>query len=240
MTTVRIWFTKCGEAAYISLLDLQRVMGRSLKRSGLPVWYTLGFNPHIYMTFSCPLALGQESLVESVDVKTEEEAPDLAAWQQALARVMPSGIEVQGVALPGMKAEQIGFAEYTIRYAGRDLAEAAAAALEGYNQLESAPVEKKSKRGVRSIDLKEHLPRIEFRRENTCEGGGEGQGESGGAHAGAGEPSVAFSVRLPASEALNLNPALLTGFLQQRFGLPTQAAGILRTALYAKNGESFC
>ena len=63
MTTVRIFFEKCGEAAYISLLDLQRVMGRALKRSGLPVWYTLGFNPHIYMTFTCPLSLGQESLV---------------------------------------------------------------------------------------------------------------------------------------------------------------------------------
>ena len=52
MNTVRIWFTKTGEASYISLLDLQRVMGRALKRSGLPVWYTLGFNPHIYMTFT--------------------------------------------------------------------------------------------------------------------------------------------------------------------------------------------
>ena len=84
MTTVRIWFTKTGEASYISLLDLQRVMQRSLKRSGLPVWYTLGFNPHIYMTFACPLPLGQESLVESVDVKTEAEQPDLAAWKAAL------------------------------------------------------------------------------------------------------------------------------------------------------------
>ena len=61
MTTVRLRFTKTGEAAYISLLDLQRVMQRAFKRSGLPVWYTQGFNPHIYMTFAAPLALGQES-----------------------------------------------------------------------------------------------------------------------------------------------------------------------------------
>ncbi|EJW98254.1 hypothetical protein EVA_13640, partial [gut metagenome] len=33
MTTIRIWFTKTDEASYISLLDLQRVMQRSLKRS---------------------------------------------------------------------------------------------------------------------------------------------------------------------------------------------------------------
>lgn len=82
MTTVRVWFTKTGEAAYISLLDLQRVMQRALKRSGLPVWYTQGFNPHIYMTFAAPLALGQESLVESLDCRMEPLPGD---WEQARA-----------------------------------------------------------------------------------------------------------------------------------------------------------
>ena len=43
-----------NEASYISLLDMQRVMQRVLKRSGLPVWHTLGFNPHIYMTPNSP------------------------------------------------------------------------------------------------------------------------------------------------------------------------------------------
>lgn len=221
MTTVRIWFTKLNEAAYISLLDLQRVMSRSLKRSGLPVWYTLGFNPHIYMTFACPLALGQESLVESVDVKTEEEAPNLEAWKAALDRVMPAGIRIEKVAYPQKKAEQIGFAEYSIRYCSA----AAKAALDGYNALDAASVEKKTKRGVRSIDLKEYLPRVDY----TCQENKAGEG-----------PTLSFTVRLPASEALNLNPALLTGFLQQRFGLPAQAAGILRTALYTKDGTPFC
>ena len=37
MITVRISFEKKNEASYISLLDLQRVMQRVLKRSGLPV-----------------------------------------------------------------------------------------------------------------------------------------------------------------------------------------------------------
>ena len=80
MTTIRVWFTKTGEASYISLLDLQRVMQRALKRSGLPVWYTLGFNPHIYMTFAAPLSLGQESLAETVDFKSEAEGYD---WDAA-------------------------------------------------------------------------------------------------------------------------------------------------------------
>ncbi len=58
MITVRISFKKKNEASYISLLDMQRVMQRVLKRSGLPVWHTLGFNPHIYMTFCLPAVAG--------------------------------------------------------------------------------------------------------------------------------------------------------------------------------------
>ena len=93
MITVRISFEKKNEASYISLLDLQRVMQRVLKRSGLPVWHTLGFNPHIYMTFACPLSLGQESECECVDVKTEaEKLRILPSGRPTLNAIMPTGI----------------------------------------------------------------------------------------------------------------------------------------------------
>ena len=147
MITVRISFKKRDEASYISLLDLQRVMQRVLKRSGLPVWHTLGFNPHIYMTFACPLSLGQESECECVDVKTEAEAPDFAQWQTALNAIMPTGIEVYRVEPVKMKADAIAYACYRIRYPA-----SAAPLLEQYNTLDSVPVEKKSKRGVRMVD----------------------------------------------------------------------------------------
>ena len=157
MITVRISFEKKNEASYISLLDLQRVMQRVLKRSGLPVWHTLGFNPHIYMTFACPLSLGQESECECVDVKTEAEAPDFAQWQTALNAIMPAGIHVTRVAPVEMKADSIAFACYRISYPA-----AAAAVLEQYNALETAPVEKHSKRGKKIIDLKEHIPQLRY------------------------------------------------------------------------------
>ena len=116
MITVRISFEKKNEASYISLLDLQRVMQRVLKRSGLPVWHTLGFNPHIYMTFACPLSLGQESECECVDVKTEAEAPDFAQWKTALNAIMPAGIVITRVAPVQMKADRIAWACYQITY----------------------------------------------------------------------------------------------------------------------------
>ena len=213
MITVRISFKKKNEASYISLLDMQRVMQRVLKRSGLPVWHTLGFNPHIYMTFACPLSLGQESECECVDVKTEAEAPDFAQWKEALNAIMPAGIEVYNVEPVQMKADLIAYACYEISYPAD-----AAPVLAQYNVLESVPVEKKSKRGVRMVEMKEYVPTFEL----------ETEGES-----------VSFAVRLPASQDLNLNPSLLTAALEARFGVPAANASILRTEFLTADKRKF-
>ena len=211
---MRIWFEKRNEASYISLLDLQRVMQRVLKRSGLPVWHTLGFNPHIYMTFTCPLSLGQESLCESVDVKTEAEAPDFAAWQAGLNAIMPAGIHVFRVEQAKDKASAIAYACYTVSYPA-----AAAEKLAAYNALDAAPVEKKGKKGAKQLDLKAYAPTLDLRQEGE---------------------RAAFDLCLPAAQELNVNPALLTAFLEVRFGLPADGAAILRTALLKGDRTPFC
>ena len=213
MITVRISFEKKNEASYISLLDLQRVMQRVLKRSGLPVWHTLGFNPHIYMTFACPLSLGQESECECVDVKTEAEAPDFAQWKTALNAIMPAGIVVTHVGPVQMKADLIAYACYRISYPA-----SAAAVLEQYNALESAPVEKHSKRGKKIVELKDHIPQVEYEPEGD---------------------RVCIRLCLPASQELNLNPSLLTGFLEEKFGLPAASANILRTEFLTAEKQHF-
>ncbi len=213
MTTVRIWFTKTGEASYISLLDLQRVMQRSLKRSALPVWYTMGFNPHIYMTFASPLPLGQESLVESVDVKTAQDPVDLETWQQALSKVMPLGIQVTKVARPAHKAEEIKFARYRVV-----LPAGAKTSLEDYNQRESAVVMKKTKRGQKAIELKEYLPKVAYEEQD-------GQ--------------LKIELLLPAGEGTNLNPSLWLTFLQDNCGLNITEASVLRTHLLLENMQDF-
>ena len=162
MNTVRIWFSKKGEASYISLLDLQRVMGRAIKRSGVPAWYTQGFNPHIYMTF----------------------------------------------------AEEIAWSRYTITYPAKTAGDAA----RRYNALPQALVEKKSKRGVKTLDLKEYIPHIEVHEE--------AEGDC-------------FELLLPAGVSFTVNPALLTGFLEKEYGLEPWNARILRTELLTGKMEKF-
>ena len=90
---VRLFFTKLDRAKYISHLDMNRCMSRALKRSGLPVWYTGGFNPHMYLTFPLPLSLGCESSYECVDLKmTREVALDSIA--EKVNACLPPDIQV--------------------------------------------------------------------------------------------------------------------------------------------------
>ena len=70
---IRIKFRKVGMLKYISHLDLQRTFARVLTRSGIPVWYTQGFNPHIKMVFSLPLSVGSEGECEYLDIKITEQ-----------------------------------------------------------------------------------------------------------------------------------------------------------------------
>ena len=49
-------FMKGDIVRHLGLLDLQRTMQRALRRSGLPVAYSKGFNPHIVMSFASALS----------------------------------------------------------------------------------------------------------------------------------------------------------------------------------------
>ncbi len=69
--TVRLKFKKVGNLQYISHLDLQRTFNRVIKRSGIPVWYTKGFNPHMKLVFSSPLSIGSESVCEYLDLSMQ-------------------------------------------------------------------------------------------------------------------------------------------------------------------------
>lgn len=107
MKTIRVFFTKTGRAKYISHLDVNRCIDRAIKRSGIPVWYTQGFNPHIYTTFAMPISLGFESLCESFETRLVEDDFSLEEVKTALNRVLPTGLEVTQVAEPVMEMKEI-------------------------------------------------------------------------------------------------------------------------------------
>ena len=72
---VRVKFSKVGSLKFISHLDLARTMRSAFLRAKLPIWYTLGFNPHPKMVFSLPLSVGTASKCEFMDFMLTEKLP---------------------------------------------------------------------------------------------------------------------------------------------------------------------
>ena len=63
---------RCGKQPrlrFISQLDLQRFFQRAVNRTGLPIAWSQGFNPHPVMSFASALALGWTSEYEVIDIK---------------------------------------------------------------------------------------------------------------------------------------------------------------------------
>ena len=64
-------FEKKPRLRHIGHLDLMRAMQRALRRSGLPLRYSQGFNPHILLTFAAPLSVGMPGKREIMEVPLE-------------------------------------------------------------------------------------------------------------------------------------------------------------------------
>lgn len=155
MKNVRVWFSKTGTAKYISHLDLTRCMSRALKLSRLPVWYTEGFNPHIYMTFAMPLSLGASGLRECMDIRLTEDV-DLAEAAHRLGEQLPKDISVLEITGPKMGFDTVVYADYEICMETED-ARLLASILEEILGQDSVTVMKHSKNGDKEFDIKPHF-----------------------------------------------------------------------------------
>jgi len=90
---MRLTFSVGDEVKYISHLDLLRAWERILRRAGLPLAYSQGFNPHPRIVIAMPLPVGCTGATEMVDVYLEEVLEPVPVIS-ALAPALPVGIKV--------------------------------------------------------------------------------------------------------------------------------------------------
>ncbi len=155
MQNVRLHFSKTFDAKYISHLDLARCFTRALKKSGLGVWYTEGFNTHIYLTFALPLSLGIESICDTADIRlvNDDFEPNIC---DAINPHLPHGIEVFNADVAKMKSSEIAFARYMVELCDGEISQdALAGAARGVYEQAEIFADKKTKRaGVSRVDIK--------------------------------------------------------------------------------------
>ena len=90
----KIHFSKTGLMRFISHLDLMRVFQRSLRRTGLALYFTEGFSPHPKISFRRALKLGLESENEEAVIYLLENI-DPGKLKARLQEQLPQGIIIQ-------------------------------------------------------------------------------------------------------------------------------------------------
>ncbi len=154
MRSVRVFFKKYGNMKFISHLDLNRFMIKMVRISGIPVWYSEGFNPHPYITFALPLSLGFESCYEVMDIRLDDDSYPNAMVYNSLKPLMPKGIEIISCSNPVMKAGDITYAEFLVEF-DEKIPEKEFINFISADRIEA---EKRSKKGgFKTVDLKEYI-----------------------------------------------------------------------------------
>ncbi len=211
MNDIRIFFEKKSLAKYISHLDLMRLFSRAFKRANLPIWFTEGFNPHIYMTFSLPLSLGIESDYEALDTRISDEI-SFEEVKTKLNEILPTGIKVIKVAEQIKKPKEIVKAEYEVIINGN--------LIEKFNEFLSLPeilVEKRTKKGMSTVDIK---PEITVLSKEQNE-------------------NLILRIILPAGCTKNINPNLVTSAFFEMMKIEDRVADIKRVDILCENDERF-
>lgn len=105
-------FEKISTAALVSHVDNLRAVTYAIRRADIDVKYSQGYNPHMELGFSSPLALGVESIAEYMSLQADY-TPDILGRLNA---VCPSGLSFTAVfdVADINLAAVINRAEYTI------------------------------------------------------------------------------------------------------------------------------
>ena len=213
---MRAWirFGKRPRLRFISHLDLQRFFQRAVNRTGLPIAWSQGFNPHPVMSFGSALALGWTSDYEIVDIKLS--APmGRKRTEDAVRAALPEDLPVLEVRMVDDKhpapMAQVKMADYVVTLEG-ETAPAVLGQIPGFLSRETVSAVKKTKSGEKTIDARPLVIDLA-----STDGG--------------------FTARLMLTEKDSIKPDLLIALLAEMAGVEPPAARIHRAALLGEDAE---
>ena len=161
----RIFFAKKGLARFIGHLDLQSLFIKAIKRAGLPMAYSQGFNPHPLISFAMPLSLGMTGHNEILEIFiVEETAPERVLGR--LQEQMPNGLTINKVIEVSSMGKSAAALVYAAKYAislvdlpfGPNMSEVV------IRQLEERPLlaEIKGKKSTKIEDIGPNILNLEY------------------------------------------------------------------------------
>ena len=220
MREVRLRFSKTGRLKYISHLDINRAMSRALKRAEIPLWYTEGFNPHPYMSFSLPLSLGVESLCESVDLRITGEITNKEI-KERLNSVLPEDLKIVDVYDDFRDNSEIVYSDYVYKFEFKDN-DLALEKIKSVLSSDEILALKKGKKGKKRIMKETNIKPFIDKYSISVRG-----------------DFIVLNIRLLAGPEKNLNPSLLFDTIIRLIDMDFEWKSISRISLLDKDYKEF-
>lgn len=211
-------FEKTERVRHVGHLDLMRTMQRALRRSGLPIRYSKGFNPHVVLSFASPLAVGVSGAEELMDVGLEEAVSE-TEFSVRIARAMPPSLPLLRVRAvddqhPALMA-QLRTAAYEAVGPRTVATESMAEAVMQLLARREIIALRKTKSGEKPCDIRPMLHTLTASMEDTA----------------------SFLFRVSLTERETLKPDLLLRTLAQQAGVEAPAMGLRRLCLYGEKDQ---
>jgi len=151
---VRLRYTKRGRLRFTSHRDVARIFERAIRRAGVPMAYSQGFNPHPKISWVGAAPTGVASEAEYVELSLVRVVDPLVLAREVDA-ALPPGLDVVDAvtATTGSLPERIHASLWEIVIDGVDPA-ALRSAVTAFMDLKTAMVERLTKDGRRQLDAR--------------------------------------------------------------------------------------
>jgi radical SAM-linked protein len=148
---------------FASQLDVARAFERGVRRAGLPIAYSAGFTPHPKISYAggVPTGVASEAEYLSLALTSQVEAADVG---KRLNAALPDGIDVIAVTeeTGGLPASRLTASEWQVILP--DLTpDNAVPVVQKFLALEHAPVERLTAKGMRRMDARSAVVRLDAR-----------------------------------------------------------------------------
>jgi radical SAM-linked protein len=157
LNRIRLKYSKGQEVKFISHLDLLRTFHRAIKRAGIPVVYSQGFNPHLAVSFGPPLPVGTTSDAEYIEIELLQDLlPE--KLKEDLNESLPKGIRILDAKIVTEKNDKfLGsflFASYNVKIEFKsNIEKDFMDKINCFLSRENIFVEKQGKKGIKTVDI---------------------------------------------------------------------------------------
>lgn len=178
----RMRFVKCGSMKFIGHLDCMRFFQKAIRRAKLDVAYSKGYSPHQLMSFASPLGVGVTSDGEYIDVEfyslPDLSLPDLVTYlnQFMTDEIFVTDIEIMPDGFKNSMSLLIAADYMVVEKEAGVFPENWQEKWLSFMEQQEIVIEKKTKKSVKEVDIKPHIPAWDFSMDDFAKKNGENYG----------------------------------------------------------------